>query len=121
MPKGRPRPLDEQAAELDRRIAQIKAKKEKLKAARSKQQREEEEHRIRIAGVALRRSKGSWKDAAVRKFLDLNLIHDRERAVFGFDPFPADEKARRLTQVRELEDEWKRRENGEADSAPGRA
>ena len=121
MPKGRPRPLDEQAAELDRRIAQIKAKKEKLKAARAKQQQQDEEFRIRTAGVALRRSKGSWKDATVRKFLDLNLIHDRERALFWFTPLPADEKERRLTQVRELEDEWKRRENGEADSAPGGA
>ena len=89
MPKGRPRPLDEQAAELDRRIAQIKAKKEKLKAARSKQQRQEEEHRIRIARAALRRTKGSWRDETVRKFLDLNLIHDRERTLFWFDPLPA--------------------------------
>lgn len=108
MPKGRTRPVTERTAELEARIAQLEAQKRKLLSAHQRKQREEDEFRIRTAGLALLRMAGSLANTQFRGWLEPNLIYDKERALFGFNPLPEDEKQRRLQRVREAEAKWKR-------------
>jgi hypothetical protein len=52
-------------------------------------------------------------------WIEPGLISDKERVALGFDPLPQDEKKRRLSQFREVEEEWRRREGYKADSVSG--
>jgi hypothetical protein len=119
MPKGKPRALEERTSEIDRRIAQCKAEKQRILAAQAREQKKDEEYRIRTVGLAVLRLRGSFKGPKFLDWIEPGLISDKERAALGFDPLPQDEKKRRLSQFREVEEEWRRREGDKADSVSG--
>jgi hypothetical protein len=119
MPKGKPRTLEERTSEIDQRIAQFKAEKQRILAAQARGRKKEEEYRIRTVGLAILRKRGSFQEASLLRWIEPGLIYDKERAALGFDPLPQDEKKRRLSQFREVEEEWRRREGGKADSVSG--
>jgi hypothetical protein len=119
LPKGKPRALEERTSEIDRRIAQFKAEKQRILAAQAREQKKAEEYQIRTVGLAVLRVRGSFKESKFLAWIEPGLISDKERAALGFDPLPQDEKKRRLSQFREVEEEWRRREGDKADSVSG--